>query len=236
MSEIKHIIKNHLLLIIPLLMLIINLFLILFLASFERVVYIIFFYHVSSAWISYFSFTASLICHLLYLKHENMNWSRLGKNSVIIGVFFSAVTLITGSLWFNATSGGYNNIYWTWGDPRQTTTLILFISYLSYLIFGNMIEERDKKAKLTSTLGIILFPSVPLSYLSAILFPSLHPLINPNPGQSGNIYWDPVKLFILFFNVIAITILFHYLIQELVELDKAKERLDQIIQKRLEEE
>ena len=99
-----------------------------------------------------------------------------------------------------------------------------------------MIEERDQKAKLTSTLGIILFPSVPLSYLSAILFASLHPLINPNPGQSGHIYWDPMKLFILFFNVIAMTILFHYLIRELVELDKAKERLDQIIQKRLEEE
>ena len=165
-----------------------------------------------------------------------MKWSRLGKNCVVIGVFFTAVTLITGSLWFNATSGQYKNIFWTWGDARQTTTLVLFISYLSYLIFGNAIEERDQKAKLTSILGIVLFPTIPLSYLSAILFPSLHPRITPNPSQSGYIYWDPIKLFILFFNLIAITILFFYLLQNLVELDKAKENLNEIIQKKLEEE
>ena len=229
--------KNNYLLIISMLMLIINLFfIILGLSTFDRIVYIIFFYHVSAAWIAYFSFTFSLICHLLYLKHNEMKWSRLGKNCVVIGVFFTAITLITGALWFNATSGRYKNIFWTWGDARQTTTFVLFISYLSYLIFGNAIEETDQKAKLTSILGIVLFPTIPLSYLSAVLFPSLHPMITPNPSQSGYIYWDPIKLFILFFNLIAITILFFYFLQNLVELDITKENLNEIIQKKLEEE
>ena len=228
--------KSNYLLIISISMLIINLFFILFLATFERVVYIIFFYHVSSAWLSYFSFGLSLIYHLLYLKHREIKWSRLGKNSVILGVIFSAVTLITGSLWFNATSGGYNNIFWSWGEPRQTTTLVLFLSYLSYLFFGDMIEERDQRAKLSSILGIVLFPTIPLSFFSAILFSSLHPFITPNPGQSGHIYWDPLKIFVLIFNLIAMTILFIYLIRELGELDIAKENLNRIIQKKLEEE
>ena len=236
MSQINDLIKSNRLLIISISMLIINLFFILFLASFERIVYIIFFYHVSSAWLTYFSFSVSLICHLLYLKNEDINWSRLGKCSVIIGIAFSAVTLITGSLWYNATSGGYRGIYWSWGDARQTTTLILFISYLSYLFFGNMIEERDKKAKLTAILGIVLFPTIPLSYLSALLFPSLHPRITPIQGQSGHIYWDTIKIFILLFNLFAITILFVYLLREFVELVKAQENLNELIQKRLEEE
>jgi len=227
--------KNHYILIISLSLLIINLFLIFVLASFERVVYIIFFYHVSSAWLSYFSFGVSLIGHLLYLKQKKMNWSNLGKNSIIIGVFFVAFTLITGSLWFNATSGAYNNIYWQWSDARQTTTLILLLSYIAYLIFRNFIEDREKKAKLSAILGIVFFPTVPLSYLSAIIFTSLHPLINPNPGEPGNIYWDPIKMFILFFNLIAITLLFFYLIRELKELDIAKQKLQERLYTKMEE-
>ena len=164
-----------------------------------------------------------------------MNWSNLGKNSIIVGVFFVAFTLITGSLWYNATSGSYNNIYWQWSDARQTTTLILFFSYVAYLIFRNFIEEREKKAKLSAILGIVFFPTVPLSYLSAILFTSLHPLINPIPGEPGNIYWDSIKLFILFFNLIGMTLLFIYLIRELKELDIAKEKLQEILYIKMEE-
>jgi len=196
----------------------------------------IFFYHVSSAWLAYFSFGVSLVCHILYLKQKKMQWSDIGKNSIIVGVFFTAVTLITGSLWYNATSGGYNNIYWQWSDARQTMTLVLFLSYLSYLIFGGVIEEREKKAKLTSILGIVFFPTVPLSYLSARIFASLHPLINPNPGEPGNIYWDSMKLFVLFLNLIAMTIFFTYVVRILVNLDKMKERLNEIIQIKLREE
>jgi len=227
--------KNYYFLIISLSLLIINLFLIFGFATFDEIVYVIFFYHVSAAWLSYFSFGVSLIGHILYLKQKKMNWSNLGKNSIIVGVFFVAFTLITGSLWYNATSGAYNNIYWQWSDPRQTTTLILLLSYVAYLIFRNFIEDREKKAKLSAILGIVFFPTVPLSYLSAIIFTSLHPLINPNPGEPGNIYWDFIKLFSLFFNLIAITLLFVYLVRELNELDMAKQKLQELLQIKMEE-
>ncbi len=227
--------RNHIILIISLSLLIINLFFIFGLTTFSRIVYVIFFYHVSAAWLSYFSFGVSVISHILYLKQKKMNWSYLGKNSIIIGVFFVAFTLITGSIWFNATSGAYNNIYWQWSDPRQTTTLILFLSYIAYLIYRNFIEEREKKAKLSAILGIVFFPTVPLSYLSAIIFTSLHPLINPNPGEPGNIYWDSIKLFSLFLNLFAITLLFIYLVRELKELDIAKQTLQELLQKKMEE-
>jgi len=237
-------------LILSLAMLMTNLLLIVILTSLNliiwgspnRIVYIIFFYHVSGAWLAYLSFGISLLFHFLYLKNRkwnwkvSINWNRLGTNSIIVGVFFTAFTLITGSLWYNATSGDYNNIFWQWSDGRQTMTLVLLLCYLAYLIFRNVIEDKEKRAKLSSILGITLFPTVPLSYFSAIIFTSLHPLINPTPGEPGNIYWDPVKMFMLIFNLISITILFFYTIQRLGELDKAKEKLDLIIQKRLVEE
>jgi len=196
----------------------------------------IFFYHVSSAWLSYFSFGISLICHIQYLRNNKIKWSRLGKNSIIVGVCFTAFTLITGSIWYNATSGDYTNVFWQWSDARQTTTLVLFLSYLSYLIFRSAIEDKEKKAKLSSALGIVLFPTVPLSYFSALIFTSLHPLINPITGESGHIYWDLIKLLILFFNLISMTILFVYVVLELTALDEAKDELEKIIQKKLIEE
>lgn len=240
----SRLLKSNFMLILSLSMLIFNLLLIVILTSLNliiwgspnRIVYIIFFYHVSGAWLAYLSFGLSLLFHILYLKKKEINFNRLGTNSIIVGVFFTTFTLITGSLWYNATSGDYNNIFWQWSDGRQTMTLVLLLCYLAYLIFRNMIEDKEKRAKLSSILGIILFPTIPLSYFSAIIFTSLHPLINPTPGEPGNIYWDPVKLFMLIFNLIAITILFVYAVQKLGELDKAKEKLDKIIQKRLVEE
>ncbi|MFX1234270.1 MAG: cytochrome c biogenesis protein CcsA [Promethearchaeota archaeon] len=233
MKDIRSWVKKDYLLIISISFLIINLFLIFLLTNFSRIVYMIFFYHVSSAWLSYFSFGVSLICHILYLIQRKLFWNSIGKNSIVVGVFFCAVTLITGSLWYNATSGLYNNVYWQWSDPRQTMTLVLFLSYLSYLIFGTMIEDRERRAKLTSILGIIFFPTVPLSYLSAIIFTSLHPLITPNPSESGYIYWDFMKLLILFLNLIAMTLFFVYVVRNLVELDKNKQKLNEIIQNKL---
>ncbi|MFW9927965.1 MAG: hypothetical protein ACFFD1_01080, partial [Candidatus Thorarchaeota archaeon] len=68
-----------------------------------------------------------------------------------------------------------------------------------------------------------------------LLFNSLHPLINPNPGESGYIYWDPIKIFILLFNLTAMTLLFIYLNREMKILDTSKEELSRIIQIKLKE-
>lgn len=213
-------------------MLLVNALLIFFMVSFDRIIYIIFFYHVPSAWLSYFSFGVSLICHILYLKKKEIKWSLNGKNSVIIGLIFSAFTLISGSLWFNATSGNYNSIYWQWSDYRQTMTLVLFFSFLSLLVFSNMTDERVEKARMTALLGIVLFPMVPLSYFSAIIFSSLHPLITPDPSQSGHIYWDSLKIICLLINLIAITLFYFYSIQQLLEIDMAKEQLERILEEK----
>ncbi len=96
-----------------------------------------------------------------------------------------------------------------------------------------MIEDKEKKAKLSAALGIALFPTVPLSYFSAIIFETLHILINPNPGEPGNIYWDPLKIFMLLFNLIAMTIFFVFVVKKLVDLDIEREKLEILIQERL---
>jgi len=239
--------RTNLLLYISITMLLINLFLIFGLTVSNlivwettgdpnRLVYMIFFYHVSGAWLGYFSFGVSLLSHGLYLKNNKILFSRIGKNSIIVGVFFTAFALITGSLWYNATVAGYGSRpedYWQWSDGRQTMTFVLLISYIAFLIFRSMIEDKEKKARLSAALGIVLFPTVPLSYFSAIIFETLHVLISPIPEATGNIYWEPLKMFMLLFNLIAMTIFFVYIVKKLVDLDLEKEKLEILIQKRL---
>ena len=239
--------RTNLLLYISITMLLINLFLIFGLTVSNlivwettgdpnRLVYMIFFYHVSGAWLGYFSFGVSLLSHGLYLKNNKILFSRIGKNSIIVGVFFTAFALITGSLWYNATVAGYGSRpedYWQWSDGRQTMTFVLLISYIAFLIFRSMIEDKEKKARLSAALGIVLFPTVPLSYFSAIIFETLHVLISPVPEATGNIYWEPLKMFMLLFNLIAMTIFFVYIVKKLVDLDLEKEKLEILIQKRL---
>lgn len=239
--------RTNLLLYISITMLLINLFLIIGLTVSNlivwettgdpnRLVYMIFFYHVSGAWLGYFSFGVSLLSHGLYLKNKKIVFSRIGKNSIIVGVFFTAFALITGSLWYNATVAGYGSRpedYWQWSDGRQTMTFVLLISYIAFLIFRSMIEDKEKKARLSAALGIVLFPTVPLSYFSAIIFETLHVLISPVPEATGNIYWEPLKMFMLLFNLIAMTIFFVYIVKKLVDLDLEKEKLEILIQKRL---
>ena len=241
--------RTNLLLYISITMLLINLFLIIGLTVSNlivwettgdpnRLVYMIFFYHVSGAWLGYFSFGVSLLSHGLYLRNKKIVFSRIGKNSIIVGIFFTAFALITGSLWYNATVvnpnyGSRPEDYWQWSDGRQTMTFVLLISYIAFLIFRSMIEDKEKKARLSAALGIVLFPTVPLSYFSAIIFETLHVLISPVPEATGNIYWEPLKMFMLLFNLIAMTIFFVYIVKKLVDLDLEKEKLEILIQKRL---
>ncbi|MHA1986442.1 MAG: cytochrome c biogenesis protein CcsA [Promethearchaeota archaeon] len=246
-NNVPKFLRTNLLLYISITMLLINLFLIIGLTVSNlivwettgdpnRLVYMIFFYHVSGAWLGYFSFGVSLLSHGLYLRKKKIIFSRIGKNSIIVGVFFTAFALITGSLWYNATVTGYGprpEDYWQWSDGRQTMTFVLLISYIAFLIFRNMIEDKEKKAKLSAALGIALFPTVPLSYFSAIIFETLHVLISPVPETTGNIYWEPLKMFMLLFNLIAMTIFFVYIVKKLVDLDIEKEKLEILIQKRL---
>ncbi|MHA1932703.1 MAG: cytochrome c biogenesis protein CcsA, partial [Promethearchaeota archaeon] len=128
-------IRTNGLLVISLCMLLINLFLIIGLTisnaivwgTPNRIVYTIFFYHVSGAWLGYFSFGVSVLSHILFLRNGKIAFSRIGKNSIIVGVFFTLFALITGSLWYNATSGSYGSRledFWQWSDGRQTMTFV----------------------------------------------------------------------------------------------------------------
>jgi heme exporter protein C len=90
---------------------------------------------------------------------------------------YGVVTLVSGSVWANAAWG----IYWNW-DPRETTTLILWLAYLGYFFLRMSVENPERRASVAAAYNALAFLTVPLSYLSFIIWPSLHPRLSEGGG------------------------------------------------------
>src|SRR3954454_8982743 len=89
----------------------------------------IFYYHVPSAWTAGVLFFVNFIASCIYLWKRGARSDAWALASAEVGVIFCTVVLITGPLWAKPVWG----IWWTW-DARLTTTLVLWLVYVSYLL------------------------------------------------------------------------------------------------------
>jgi heme exporter protein C len=132
----------------------------------------IFYFHMPIAITAYLAFFIVFAASVMQLRSHEVKWDIYARSSAEIGVIFAFLVLITGSIWARATWGWY----WIW-EPRLTTSLALFLVYVTYLLLRQAIEEPESKARLAAVFGIVGFVSVPLSFLSIRLWRSAHPLM-----------------------------------------------------------
>jgi len=121
----------------------------------------IFYFHLS-AWVT--SFTAFLlvfISNIAYLVTRRVKWDCLGVAAAEVGIAACSIGLITGPLWGRPVWG----IWWTW-DARLTTTFIMWLMYISYLLLRGLLEDAQRRALLSAIFGIFAFLDVPLVYVS----------------------------------------------------------------------
>lgn len=145
----------------------------LFIAPDERTMHLvqrIFYFHVPSWSASFTAFTIVFISNIGYLATRRARWDSLGVAAAEVGVAICSIGLITGPLWARPVWG----IWWTW-DARLTTTFILWLLYISYLILRNLLEDPERKAVMSAIVGIFAFLDVPLVYMSNRMFPTQHP-------------------------------------------------------------
>ncbi len=137
--------------------------------------YLILYIHVPISWNMYVAFTLSFIASLLYLLKEDTKYDALAMSSVVVGVVYGVASITTGMLWANEVWGAP----WNW-DPRQTATLILFLAYVGYIALRGSITDIERMRVFSATYGIAAFVTLPISYISAVSFRSLHTQL---PGQ-----------------------------------------------------
>jgi heme exporter protein C len=157
----------------------------------------IFYFHLPS-WIAMFSALCVVFyANVAYLTTRKRKFDALGVAGVEVGVMCCAIGLITGPLWARPVWG----IWWTW-DARLTTTFILWILYVSYLLLRRLLEHPEKKASLSAIFGIFAFLDVPLVYLSNRLWRTQHPQPVIAGGNGSGL--DPVMGKVLLLCVVAV--------------------------------
>ncbi|KAF8818259.1 heme ABC transporter permease CcmC [Rickettsia endosymbiont of Cardiosporidium cionae] len=130
-----------------------------------RIMYI----HVPSAWISLMIYSFIAFCSILVLIRKIKIAYLLAVASSYIGTVFSAITLVTGSLWGRPIWG----VWWVW-DSRLTSMLILFFIYISYIIVVHTNSNIVRSEKPASVLAILGFINVPIVKFSVDIWNSLH--------------------------------------------------------------
>ena len=130
----------------------------------------IFYFHVPLAWIGFLAFFVVFVCSILYLTKRAIKWDVLATASAEVGVMFTSLVLVTGSIWAKAAWG----IWWTW-DARLTATLVLWFTYVAYLLIRHYITEDSQRARLSAVLGIVGFIDVPIVALAVMLWRTQHP-------------------------------------------------------------
>ncbi|NIQ07185.1 MAG: cytochrome C assembly protein [Candidatus Korarchaeota archaeon] len=180
--------------------------------------YRIFYIHTPAAWVCYLTLAISLLASILFLAKRETGYDTLAEVSVILGVIYGVVALVTGSIWANAVWGEY----WNW-DPRETTTLILWMAYMGYISLRLSIGNPEKRASTSAVYNVFAFSTVPLSFLSIKLWQSLHPELVV-PGSGISITAPMVETLLL--NLISSSLVFVYLLRMMYSARSLQKRMD----------
>jgi heme exporter protein C len=184
----------------------------------QRLMYL----HVPAAWIAYLAFGVTSLGSALWLwpRTRATVWDRVAGASAELGVIFTALTLVLGSLWGRPVWG----VWWAW-DARLVTTAVLFFLYLGYLALRRIPATPDARAKRCAIAALIAFVDVPIVHFSVNWWRTLH--------QQGTVFNESldakihgVMAFTLWFGVLAFTLLFVYLLDRryrLLALDEDRE-------------
>ncbi len=130
-----------------------------------RIMYV----HVPSAWIGLSVFSLIAISTILNYVFKIKNLFLLLKSLAPIGLLFTCLAIVTGSLWGKPTWG----TWWAW-DARLTSMLILMIFYIIFILSLKYIKNEEKLPKVLSVVSILGMINIPIIKYSVEWWSTLH--------------------------------------------------------------
>ena len=179
----------------------------------------VFYFHVSSAWVGFFAFFVTLVASITYLLKGTRKWDVVALSSVEVGVTFMTMAIISGSIWAKVAW----NVWWTW-DPRLTTSTVLWLIYVSYLMLRNAIDDEARRARFAAVHGIVGFVSVPITFMAIRWWRTIHPVILDSQGFS----LEKPMLITMLFCIGTFTLLYFTLLVHRVRLEQLADEVEQL--------
>jgi heme exporter protein C len=130
----------------------------------------IMFVHVPAAWMGIFVYAVMAGASLTGLVFRHPLADVAAKSAAPLGAAFTALALLTGSLWGRPMWG----TYWQWGDARLVSELILLFIYLGYIALWNAIDDPTRAAKAAAILSLVGAADVPIIHFSVDWWNTLH--------------------------------------------------------------
>jgi heme exporter protein C len=130
-----------------------------------RIMYV----HVPAAWMAMFVYTNLAIASAIALVWKHPLADLAAKAMAPIGAGFTAICLITGSLWGQPTWG----TWWVW-DARLTSVLILFFLYLGHIALNNAFDDPTRGHRAAAILALVGIVNVPIIKFSVDWFNTMH--------------------------------------------------------------
>ena len=178
----------------------------------QRIMYV----HVPSAWTAYVAFLVVFLASVGWLWTKRPVFDAIAVASAEIGVLFTGLALLTGSLWAKPTWG----VWWTW-EPRLLTTAVMFVMYIGYLLLRSISTDLERRASRAAVVGIVAVVNVPIVHLSVTWMNALHQL--PSVLRPGGPALDDRMLATLLVSVAAFSLLYAWLVAERVAIERARQ-------------
>jgi len=164
-----------------------------------RLIYV----HVPVAIVMNLAFGLTAIGSVGWLWKKSRWCDTLAAAAAEVGVVFTGLTLLTGMIWGRPTWG----VYWTW-DARLTSSLLLFLMYVGYLVVRRLPADVDVRNRRAAFVALLSFVDVPIVYFSVEWWRSLHQsaTISLNTTMSGTM------LFTLFVSIAVFMVCFAWIV------------------------
>jgi heme exporter protein C len=181
----------------------------------------IFYFHAPAGMVALIAFTVVFAANIAYLINRQPRWDWLAVSGAEVGVAFNSVVLITGPIWAKPAWG----IWWAW-DARLTSTLVLWLLYISFLLLRSLMPDPNRRAVFSAIYGIFLFLDVPLVYFSIRIWRTQHPQPVILGGQNSGL--DPTMRKVFWLCWLALMGIMVILIRQRYKLERARHEFEEL--------
>ena len=178
----------------------------------QRIMYV----HVPAAWTAYLAFVIVFLASVGWLWTKRAVFDAVAVASAEIGVLFTGLALVAGSIWAKPTWG----VWWTW-EPRLITTAVMFVMYVGYLLLRSLSTDAPGRATRAAVIGIVAVVNVPVVHLSVTWMNALHQL--PSVLRPGGPALDDRMLATLVVSTLAFTVIYAWMLMRRVEIEAARQ-------------